>query len=183
MAPSFTNYSATVRCPAAQRALWSALAGAACAVICSATASAQPLQRLPTGDAIQDVSGQCTAETYIAEGAVGLDLSARRSRIFCDSAVIIHYRREPGHVLIHFSEKGSHTSVPIGFGAHEKDRDSVLNVKTVYLAPRQKTLVDEGRCEVRRERGRISRLSCKAIVDQGGRRTLVNIEFVAELPR
>lgn len=147
----------------------------------AAPATARDLTTLSSGDKVEWVRGHCIETSHVAEGPLGADLTKRQSRFFCDSAVIMFFKRDPGHVLVQFTEKRSNTDTPIGFGGVLANDGIQMVVGRLYLptgAP--PTNVDDGACKFFFKNKHMEGIFCGAVVDQGDRRIVANIAFDAD---
>jgi hypothetical protein len=130
------------------------------------------------------VSGQCTAESHIAEGAIGDDLTKRQSRFFCNSAVITVFgeNRFPKHVMVQFVEAKSTHDRQIGY-AGQMDDENILNVFNVYLeAAHPPSKASDGACKFFYNGDALSSMACGAKIDEAGRRTVPIVVFNADQP-
>jgi hypothetical protein len=127
------------------------------------------------------VNGQCTAESHIAEGAIGDDLTKRQSRFFCDSAVITVFgeNKFPKNVMVQFVETKSTHDPQIGY-AGQMDDENILNVFNVYLeAGRPPSKASDGACKFFYNGDALSSMACGAKIDEAGRRTVPIVVFNA----
>lgn len=146
-------------------------------------AYAQPVgaqERTPAGAEPDFVRGHCIAQSHVAEGELGTDLTKRQSRVFCDTAVIVFFAQQPGHVLLEFSERRSNSTAPIGFGG-ELEKDGInMTVRTLHLPAVAATPVDDGACKYFFKGRRLDGIGCVGVVDRDGRRTVADIAFNAD---
>ena len=119
----------------------------------------------------QIYNGQCTTLSHIAEGGVNEDLTKRRSRYFCDTAVISILDDNLNRVMVQFSEKRSHHGQPIAFAGIRVGRD--LKVERVYLTPGTPIFVTEGTCSFFFDKDRLSDAVCGAEIIEEDRKTVV----------
>lgn len=103
--------------------------------------------RSVSADDLQIVKGTCTDGSHIAEGAITEDLSKRRSRFFCDAAVIKFFSDNPNHVMVQFAESKSQYSQPLGFAGLMEEGGQILDVSKVYLHPGEASPVVSGACK------------------------------------
>jgi hypothetical protein len=130
-------------------------------------------------DHVQIVSGTCGKESHIAEGQVGEDLTKRQSRFFCDSAVIAFLDNINKHVMIQFTQNESHHSPIIGFAGNMEKNGQIMDVDRVYLEPGRATKVTDSACKFFFSRKHMSSIFCGAKTDEGRRRTVAIVAFVA----
>lgn len=127
------------------------------------------------------VKGQCTAQSHIAEGAIGDDLTKRQSRFFCDLAVITVFgeNRFPKHVMVQFADSKSIHGRQIGY-AGQMDDENILNVFNVYLeVGRPPSKASDGACKFFYNGDALSSMACGAKIDEAGRRTVPIVVFNA----
>jgi hypothetical protein len=127
----------------------------------------------------QIINGSCGAESHIAEGRIGEDLSKRQARFFCDSAVISFFDRHDEKVMIQFSQKESHHGAILGFAGKMESDGHMMDVERVYLEPSVATPVEEGRCKIFFKGKNMSGIFCGAKIDEGSRRTVPIVAFNA----
>jgi len=128
---------------------------------------------------VQIVTGTCAASSHTAEGPLGSDLRKRRSRFFCDSAVIALFDDYKGHVMIQFAQAKAHHTPILGFSGRVEDDGIMMSVDHVYLAVGQSTTVSDGNCKFFFKNRHVSGISCGMMVDEEGRRTTAIISFDA----
>lgn len=129
---------------------------------------------------IQIVKGACGADSNISEGPIGSDLSKRESRFYCDTAAITFFTDSPNHILIDFTERGSHHSPMIGFSGMTDEAGILLNIEKVYLSTGDPATVSEGSCKLFFKAKRLVGIACGMRLDEAGRRTAAIVEFDAE---
>ncbi len=127
----------------------------------------------------QLVAGRCEASSHTAEGPIGSDLTKRQSRFYCDTAVIIFLDDRPGHVLIQFVEKKSHSSSPLGFGGKIDGDGQIIQVEHAYLQPGKPIAVSEGYCKFFFQNQKMNGIACGMKLDEAGRRTTAIVGFTA----
>jgi hypothetical protein len=125
------------------------------------------------------VNGTCDSSSHTAEGSVGDDLTNRRSRFYCDAAVIAFFDDYDGHALIQFAQKESHHSPILGFSGKIENDGVMMPVDHVYLAVGQPTTVSDGWCKLFYKNHRVSDIICGMKVDETGRRTTAIVSFNA----
>jgi hypothetical protein len=123
------------------------------------------------------VSGTCEATSHTAEGQLGEDLTKRRSRFFCDTAVITFFDKPDGHVMVQFLQKSSLHEPTIGFAGIKKDGGQIAELDKIYLEPGNATKVSEGACKFFVSQGRLTGIMCAAKIDEGNRRTVAIVAF------
>lgn len=128
---------------------------------------------------IQVVKGKCNAQSHIAEGPIGADLTKRQSRYFCDVAIISFFDRTSSHLMVQFSEKQSHHGAILGFAGTMDADGQVLEVDRVYLEPGKATPATDGACKFFFERKEMTSIVCGAKIDEGNRRTVPVVAFDA----
>ena len=128
---------------------------------------------------VQVVTGQCTAQSHIAEGNIGDDLTKRHSRFYCDSAVITFLDNDDKHIIIHFAETKSHHEAQLGFAGVMEDDGQVMDVQRIYLQSDKPTPATAGNCKFFFENRHMSSIYCGAKIDENGRRTVASVEFNA----
>jgi hypothetical protein len=128
---------------------------------------------------IQVVSGTCDPSSHTAEGRLGVDLTKRQSRFYCDSAVITFFDDYKGHVMIQFVQKESHHGPILGFSGKVEDGGIMMSVDHVYLTTGSPTTVSDGACKFFFKNLHISGISCGIKVDETGRRTTAIVGFNA----
>jgi hypothetical protein len=128
------------------------------------------------------LKGQCAAESHIAEGAVGDDLTKRQSRFFCDSVVITVFGQNvfPKHVMVQFVETKAVHGRQIGYAGQMSD-ENILDVANVYLEEGRPSKASDGACKFFYSGRDISSIACGAKIDQSGRRTVPVVLFDAAL--
>ncbi len=127
---------------------------------------------------VRVIEGKCHPSSHIAEGRGAEDLRKRQARFFCDNAVIATYNDSNSHKLIQFSESQSHHSRILGFGGYMND-DRMMSVKNVYLEAGIPSVPVEGHCVFFYTNNNISGLTCGAMIDEQGRRTVPVVAFEA----
>jgi len=128
---------------------------------------------------VQVVNGTCDSSSHTAEGPLGVDLTKRQSRFYCDSAVVTLFDDYKGHVMIQFAQKESHHSPILGFAGRVEDDGIMMPVEHVYLAQGQATTVSDGWCKFFFKNRHISGIFCGMKVDETGRRTTAVVAFTA----
>jgi hypothetical protein len=126
---------------------------------------------------MQIVNGSCDPSSHTAEGPLGADLTKRRSRFFCDSAVIMFFDDYKGHVMIQFVQKEAHHAPILGFAGKVDDDGIMVALDHVYLTPGQPTTVSDGWCKFFFKNRHMSGIFCGMAVDETGRRTTASVEF------
>ncbi|MGA7158601.1 MAG: hypothetical protein WBY53_17275 [Acidobacteriaceae bacterium] len=122
------------------------------------------------------LNGTCTEDSNVAEGPLDTDLSQRKSRFFCDEAVIIYLDNAKSHVIIDFAEKEAHHSPVLGFAGY-LNKDSVMQVENVYIYSKDATEASDGVCKLFYKNQRLDSIGCASNVDEMGRRTIVEVIF------
>ena len=125
------------------------------------------------------VKGACNQDSHTAEGPIDADLTHRRSRFYCDSAVINMFDDYKGHVMVQFAQKESHHSPILAFAGHLDNDGIMMTVDHVYLVPKEQTTVSEGYCKFFFENGHMKGMFCGMKVDETGRRTTAIVGFDA----
>jgi hypothetical protein len=129
------------------------------------------------------IKGQCSAESHVAEGPIGADLTKHQSRFFCDAAVVTVFSDDPKHVMIQFADSKSNHARQIGY-AGMMENEQILNVHDVYLESGRPTPIVEGFCklffEAKGMEKTISSIACGAKIDEADRRTVPVITFKAD---
>lgn len=125
------------------------------------------------------VRGTCDASSHTAEGPIDTDLSGRRSRFFCDTAVINMLSDYKGHVMVQFAQKESHHSPLLGFAGRLDDDGQMVTLQHVYLTPNVPTTVSEGYCKFFFKNRHMVGIFCGMKVDETGQRTTAIIAFNA----
>lgn len=128
---------------------------------------------------VQIVKGICTAQSHIAEGNIGEDLTKRRSRFYCDSAVISFFDNDSKHIMIQFAESASHHSQPIGFAGLMESNGLILDVQNVYLQTGQPIPATDGACKFFFKNKHMTAVTCGSKIDEEGCRTVPVIVFEA----
>lgn len=151
-------------------------------LIMLATTWASAVYAQPPNTKVTVLNGECASNSHISEGDIGEDLSQRRSRYFCDSAVV-SINMTNGNVMIQFSERRSNRQDPIAF-AGGLDEPKILTVERVYLTPGRQSIPTDGYCKLfyrsgTRARGisDVESIVCGAQIDEGTRRTVPVIQF------
>ena len=127
---------------------------------------------------IQVVKGECESQSHIAEGNIGENLTKRRSRFYCDSAVISFFDPKKEHIMVQFAESKSHNNNQLGFSGLMEADGQIMDVKTVYLGERR-VRVSEGNCKFFFKNKELNGIACGAPVDEEGRRTVPVVNFAA----
>ena len=128
---------------------------------------------------LQIVKGTCDSSSHTAEGPLGIDLTKRQSRFFCDSAVITFFDDYKGHEMVQFAQRESHHSPILGFAGRVEDDGIMMQVDTVYLVPGQAMKVSDGWCKFFSKNRQMSDIVCGMKVDETGRRTTAAVVFNA----
>src|SRR5712692_2130268 len=128
---------------------------------------------------IQLVSGTCDSSSHTAEGRLGVDLTKRQSRFYCNSAVITFFDDYKGHVMIQFTQKEAHHGPILGFSGKVEDDGIMMSVDHVYLIAGQPTTVSDGGCKFFFKNRHMSGIFCGIKVDETGRRTTAIVAFNA----
>ena len=117
---------------------------------------------------LQIVKGTCDSSSHTAEGPLGIDLTKRQSRFFCDSAVITFFDDYKGHEMVGFFAPRSHHSPILGFAGRVEDDGIMMQVDTVYLVPGQAMKVSDGWCKFFSKNRQMSDIVCgmKVEVDE-----------------
>lgn len=123
------------------------------------------------------INGTCGPLSHTAEGPLGDDLTNRRSRFYCDTAIIVVLHN--GHAIIQFTQKKSHHSPILGFAGKIENDGIMMPVDRVYLAAGQPTTVSDGWCKFFFKSRQVSGIACGMKVDETGRRTTAIVEFDA----
>lgn len=126
---------------------------------------------------VQIFDGACTADSNIAEGPLGSDLSKRESRFFCDTATITSFEDSKAHILINFSQREAHHSPILGFSGYLNSQGDVMKVEKVYIASGEPVTVSDGMCQLFFKAGRITGIGCGMKVDETGERTVALVAF------
>jgi hypothetical protein len=130
--------------------------------------------------AIMVVKGACGPESYIADGAIGDDLTERRSRFFCNMVdATVFSDTNNHHVMLSFVESKSNHAPQLAFGGWLED--NTLTVNRVYLDTNGKPTpaLDGSRCLIALgKRGQVTEISCAASADEKGRRIEAVVAFV-----
>lgn len=127
------------------------------------------------------ISGECGELSHVAEGPADMDLSGRRSRFFCDTAVLIFPTPTGGRLLIQFADKRGQAVLGIvGFSGVVAAPD-IVEVDTVYLNEERFT-PNDGVCEFFYDEGQITGIACGAQIDADDRRTVPIIQFDVTSP-
>jgi hypothetical protein len=143
-------------------------------LLLTSMAEAQNLNGMP-----DLVNGKCEAASHIAEGNIGEDLTKRRSRFFCDSAIIVFFADNPNHVMVQFAERRAHHNQILGF-AGLLDRDGInLLADHLYLETGHPISANFGLCKFFFKAKQMTGIWCGSKVDEGGRRTAVVVDFRA----
>ena len=124
-----------------------------------------PVRADPPTD-IQIVDGACDPASHTAEGPIGADLTKRRSKFYCDSAVITFFDNYNSHILIQFSQKESHHSQILGFGGIVDSEGVTMQVDHVYFSPGHATTVSDGWCKFFFKGRHMSEIFCGIKVDE-----------------
>lgn len=127
---------------------------------------------------VKEIKGQCNADSHVAEGNIGEDLTNRRSRFYCDSVVIGYFDNIGKHIMVNFSESQSHTSAIIGYAGYMEHNGKIMIVDNVYLGGKQFP-VKAGECLFFYKNKKIKDISCAAPIDEGERRTVPVVSFSA----
>ena len=115
---------------------------------------------LPSQNNTQLYNGQCTVQSHIAEGGVDEDLTKRRSRYFCDTAVISALNNDATHIMIQFGEKRAHHGTLLAFaGVTDK---GILDVERIYFEPEVPTFATDGACRLFFENDHLTSIVCGA---------------------
>ena len=128
---------------------------------------------------IHIVRGSCNADSHTAEGPIDTDLSGRRSRFFCDTAVVSMFSDYKGHVMVQFAQKASHHGPLLGFAGRLDDDGQMMTLQHVYLTPSVATTVSEGYCKFFFKNRHMEGIFCGMKVDETGQRTTAIIGFDA----
>jgi hypothetical protein len=131
---------------------------------------------------VQIVNGTCTSASHTAEGPLGIDLTKRQSRFYCNVAAITFFDDSPGHILINFSEKEAQHSPALGFAGRieasdPRDVGTMMRVSNVYLASGQATPVSDGWCKIFLKGEQLSGIGCGMKVEDAGRETVAIVTF------
>ena len=148
-----------------------------CLVFLIVISSVSRSNAVASGD-LTILKGRCAPESHIAEGAIGEDLTKRRSSFFCDSVVISVFSDNPKHVMIQFADSKSNHARQIGY-AGMMDNGEIMNVYNVYLEPGEPIPVADGACKFFFMKQDISGIACGAKIDQLGRRIVPIVTFDA----
>jgi hypothetical protein len=127
----------------------------------------------------QIVKGICTTQSHIADGGVHEDLRLRRSRFFCDAAVISFFDDSPDHIMLQFVDSKSHHSRGLGFAGIIESDGQVLDVSNVYLEPAESTKVVSGSCKFYFKDRHMQSIACGARIEEGDRATAPVVVFIA----
>lgn len=138
----------------------------------------QPIANANFRDLPEVIKGRCASPSHVASGLLTEDLTKKRSRFFCDSALIMTFDEAGNHKLIQFVDSQSNHSRILGFGGLMED-GGTLAVKNVYLETARSTAVSEGACRIFYDGGKIRNIVCGAKVDEGTRRTVPVVTFEA----
>ncbi|MCS6625438.1 hypothetical protein N0B44_21225 [Roseibacterium beibuensis] len=135
----------------------------------------QPFAATPMGY-VQTLSGACGPDSRVAEGSADSDLSTRRSRFFCNSAVISFTRITDGRVMIQFSERERQSTSILGFAGQAIGGD-LIQVDAVYLGA-EVLVPQEGMCKLFYDDSfQVTGASCGARIEGGGRVTVPIVSF------
>lgn len=137
---------------------------------------------LPNFSQPQILVGHCEDSSHVAEGVVGEDLSGKRSRFFCDQAVVITFADDPNHRLVQFVESHSDHARQLGFGGEMRDRE-IMQVRSAYLEAGRSSTVSEGECKFFFDKQDITGIACGMKIDEKRRRTVTVVAFTAESHR
>jgi len=125
---------------------------------------------------MRGMDGICAADSHIAEGNIGEDLTKRQSRFFCDIALFWKFKDDPDHVLIQFTDRRSHYGRTLGFGGLLNEDGMVVD--HVYLETGQAITPDFGICRFFHKGKRMIAIWCGLkIDDEQGRRTAAVVDF------
>jgi len=138
----------------------------------------QPIVNTTFRDLPEIIKGRCASPSHVASGLVTEDLTKKRSRFFCDSAIIMTFDEAGRHKLIQFVDSNANHSRTLGFGGLMEEK-AMLAVKTVYLETARSTLASEGACKIFYDGERIRDIVCGAKIDEGDRRTVPIVTFKA----
>jgi hypothetical protein len=127
---------------------------------------------------IQIIKGKCEEQSHIAEGKMGEDLTKRRSRFFCDSAVITFFDNKNQRLMIQFAESQSHNNTQLGFAGTMESVGQILVINRVYLGNKQ-VQVRKGYCKFFFKNKHMNSIMCAAPVDEEDHRTVPFVVFTA----
>lgn len=127
---------------------------------------------------VQVVKGICSKESHIAEGAMGSDLTKRRSRFFCDSAVMEFFDHRNQHIMVQFAKSKSDIGTQIGFAGIMQNNGRIMLVSHVYLGTRRID-VTQGECKFIFQNEHMHDIVCGAPMDKNNRRTVAVVVFKA----
>lgn len=124
----------------------------------------------------QIIDGVCGPDSHLAEGRLDEDLSDRRSRFYCDSAIVTFSKITDGRVMIQFVQKARRTTSILGFSGQVLGEDMV-GVDTVYVGS-EVLVAAEGVCKFfYDDTFQIVSAACGARVEDGGRATVPIVAF------
>ena len=125
------------------------------------------------------VKGECRADSHIAEGNIGDDLTKRQSRFYCDAAVLSFLNNDNKRILIQFAESKSNHVPPLAFAGLMVDGGQTWSVERVYLEPLKPIPATGGGCKFFFDSKILTHIFCAAKIDEGGRRTVAMVVFEA----
>ena len=127
----------------------------------------------------QIVKGVCTAQSHIAEGGINQDLTKRRSRFFCDAAVVTFFSDNPNHVMIQFADSKSNHARQLGYAGLMEGGGQIMDVDHVYIEPGRPTPVEQGFCKFFFKRRHMDSVACGARIEEGDRALSPTVVFQA----
>jgi hypothetical protein len=122
------------------------------------------------------IRGSCAAESHIAVGPVGTDLSSHQTPFVCDAALLTLFDNQNIHSMITFAQKATTKGV-ISFAGTMHEKVNILDVQKVYFEPGKPTYIDDGACKFFFSGRHMTSVYCVGKIDADGQRTVASIVY------